>query len=276
MSQGRLLQPQLGLPTLLREFRPATIPFQDLLQQQRDFVGDIVAAGNLRMLLLERGNALLQIAAVIAGDHPRRAGLSRGLLQLTVDGCSVGVLDWFQRDNFQIVMRQFAAELSPLRQANADNQQALGLANLHRVINQPSPIIGAFLRSFDGVQSQPQQPHLDRTRGGQVALRIEAQLRQVNEDGCGASQAHGRTQDESQGLADDAEAVTASGRRNERGRIDPRGGGRGGGQALVRRSGFLLLPIRFAGERPPRKLLRLLAATWHGFSQQPALGFGQA
>ena len=213
------------------------------------------------------------VAAACSANNPS-AGPADGGFQLTMDGFSVGVFDRFQGDDFQIVMRQLAAELSPLRQANADNQQALGLANLHRVIHQPSPILGLLLRSLEGVQSQSQQPHLDRPRAGQIALRIEAQLRQVSEDGGGASQAHGRTQDQRQRLADDAEAVTASGWRNERGRIAPRGGGRFGGVVWVRRSRFLLLPIRCAGERPRRELRRLLVATWHGSSQQPALGFG--
>ena len=38
-------------------------------------------------------------------------------------------------------MRQLSAKLLPLRQANADDQQALGLADLHRVIREPSPIV---------------------------------------------------------------------------------------------------------------------------------------
>jgi hypothetical protein len=92
-------------------------------------------------LPLKRFDSFLDISAVIAGDHPWYAGLLCCLLQLAADGWSVGVLDWFQRDDFQVVMCQFATELSPLRQTNANNQQALGFANLNRVINQPSPIL---------------------------------------------------------------------------------------------------------------------------------------
>src|SRR5208283_2042354 len=84
---------------------------------------------------------------------------------------------------------QTLAAFGQLRQANAQNHQALVLANLHRVIDEPCPILGLFQGHRQQGMTQTQQPQ--PTRGPMRNRQIPAEsLRHNGQHAWYAAQRH--------------------------------------------------------------------------------------
>ncbi len=144
---------------------------QGVLEQAGRLVLDVVEPGRGRVDFAELINPTMQIAAAVANDGSWNAGLGRRRFQLLVDHVAVRFGHRLQVDQFYVFVAEHAVRGIPGRLANGHEDQAFSLAQLHRVVDDPHPVVGDRLGAVQSVQAHPHQPQSHRiiTGGSHVA-----------------------------------------------------------------------------------------------------------
>ncbi len=145
---------------------PARIVFQKMSQQARGLVFGIVdlhrggfAFAGLAVTPAKQLHSAVQIDTVIVDDHARHvAGGVGGFLQGRIHLAACPALGRRQFDQLHVLVPQALPTRRQIGQTDAQDHQALFLSNLHRMIDQPRPVIGRRLVGREHRVAQPHQP----------------------------------------------------------------------------------------------------------------------
>jgi len=133
-----------------------------MLQQAGRLVLDVIQPSRGRILFPKQGDAAVQVRPVVTGDCPWNPGLGDGRLQLPKNHLPVRLGHRHQVDQFYILMAQDPVLGVPGRLADGHDDQAFPLAQLHRVVYDPHPVVCAGFGAVQLVQAQPHQPQPHR------------------------------------------------------------------------------------------------------------------
>ena len=92
--------------------------------------------------------------ALSSKDHAGDAGPDHGVFQAHGDGLLGRILHRLQGDQFHVLVAQGPTHRQ-IAQADAEDDQAFGLADLDRVVDHPDPIGGDRLGAQEGRQAEP-------------------------------------------------------------------------------------------------------------------------
>ena len=162
VAQLGLLYLRLGLAAVFHKGVPVWIGQKLTLQHDGCLVSNVIEYPRFRVFSKKSVSTPSDVRAMIAQDSARNTDPLRSRFQLLVDFLAVRFLHRFERDKRQILVREGLGELFPGRQSNADNQQALQLAQLYRVIHDEDPVVGLVLWPQQLVKPQSQQPGFNR------------------------------------------------------------------------------------------------------------------
>jgi hypothetical protein len=108
---------------LFHEHLPGSVMFQGVFQEASRLVLDIIQPSGGRMSLAKPLDPRMEIAAVVADDSPRNAGLGSGRLQLPIDHLAVRLGHRHQVDQFHVFVAEKAVLDVPGRLADAHDEQ---------------------------------------------------------------------------------------------------------------------------------------------------------
>ena len=134
--QFRLCDGKLALSHVAAVLREARVGLQTPLEQTGGLVLQVVQRPRAGMVLSKPRDPADQFRAVIAEDRRRNAGLGGRLLQGLADVGRVGPFGGNQGDRFHVGQLQRSIR-GQVAGPNADDQQHLLRADLHRVIDDP-------------------------------------------------------------------------------------------------------------------------------------------
>jgi len=124
------------------------------------------------MLLPESFDATSQVTPFVAEDGQGHAADFRLGFQLLANDLPIALVHWQNGQRFQVFQFQSLAARWQQTEPYSDDHQAPGLADLHRMVYQPEPIVRRGFGTLQLEQSYAQQPATARRRMRDFPLLI--------------------------------------------------------------------------------------------------------
>ncbi len=194
------------------EHLPQSIPFQGVFQQACRLVLDVVQPCRAWMLLAKTGDAAMQVRPAVAHDCPWNSRLGGRRLELPKNHLPVRLGHRHQVDQFHVLLAEDPVVGVPVRLAQPDEDQAFPLAQLHRVVYDPYPIVGLDFGAAELVQPQSQQPQPRRIVTGDSYVEV-APAPVHRQHGRYAPQSRARAEHQRQGARHHAQRELVPGQR---------------------------------------------------------------